>query len=79
MRRLSPLLLGSYAATFATLVSAHPGNHSADVMATVWHMLTQGDHVFWLAASLLASLLLVRVLHRRALSEAQGEVQHDSR
>ena len=33
--RLSPLLLGSYAATFATLVSAHPGNHGAEVMATL--------------------------------------------
>lgn len=73
MRRLSPLLMGSYVATFATLVSAHPGNHSADLLASVWLALTQGDNLLWWGSSLLVSLTVVQRLHRRVMRDSQPD------
>ena len=57
---------------------AHPGEHHANIVASLWHFLTQPDHLAFAAIMLIGGISTIVLVRRRALKTVRSE-QHDSR
>lgn len=65
-------------ATIAQPAFAHSGGHHGNILASLWHLLTQPDHLALSAIVLIIGISSIALARRRALKTAQ-ETRHDSR
>ena len=57
---------------------AHPGEHHANIVASLWHLLTQPDHLAFAAIMLIVGISAIVLSRRRALTSIRSK-QHDPR
>ncbi len=62
----TPALTATLALATTPLAHAHTGHHGGDLVATLWHMITQPDHMVMAAAGALAGIIAVVLVRRRA-------------
>ena len=72
MRSLVPCLL----ALVALPALAHPGEHHAALLSTLWHLFSEPDHLALIGIVLLVGIGAARIAQRRT---AQGRKSDDSR
>ena len=74
MRKLFLMLI----AVTAQPALAHPGEHHANIVASLWHFLTQHDHLAFAAIMLIVGIRTIVLARRRALKTIRSK-QHDPR
>jgi len=61
-----PLLLLLPLALLAAPVSAHPGGHHENLLATLWHLVSQPDHLSILVLALAVGTVAALIHGRQA-------------
>ncbi|MBK9625871.1 MAG: HupE/UreJ family protein [Rhodocyclaceae bacterium] len=74
MRKLFLILI----AVTAQPALAHPGEHHANIVASLWHFLTQPDHLAFAAILLIVGISAIVLARRRALRSIRSK-HHDPR
>jgi hydrogenase/urease accessory protein HupE len=74
MHRFFVLLI----AAIAQPALAHPGEHHGNFYATLWHFLTEPDHLAFMAIMLIVGISSIVISRRRAQKIIQ-EQRHDPR
>lgn len=78
MRKLIPFLL----AAVVLPAQAHPGEHHAGWFATVWHLVSEPDHLAMAAIAVVVGVAVAKALRHqgtRAARDTSGGKRHDPR